>query len=99
MAKIQKKDGSLVIKKSFWSAISIWWSFVFLLAVPFGGLYVQSKGINALLKTSFSEPQEKLIGTIALGVAVASFVLTAIVLFVKFVLIERVLTHSYIWSK
>lgn len=89
MAKIQKKDGSLVIKKSFWSAISIWWSFVFLLAVPFGGLYVQSKGINALLKTSFSAQQEKLIGTIALGVAVASFVLTAIVLFVKFVCVKK----------
>ena len=35
MAKIQQPDGSLVIRKSFWSAISIWWGIiVFLIAIP-----------------------------------------------------------------
>lgn len=39
MAKVKKADGALVIRKSFWSAISIWWQIiVFLLAIPAGGI-------------------------------------------------------------
>ena len=40
MAKVKKADGALVIRKSFWSAISIWWHIlVFLLALPAAGVY------------------------------------------------------------
>ena len=76
MAKIQKKDGSLVIKKSFWSVISIWWTLVFLIAVPVGGVFVGIKG-------------EGFIKTVAVPAAAASFVLTLIILIVKLISVKR----------
>ena len=77
MAKIQKKDGSLVIKKSFWSAISVWWSFVFLLAIPGAGVYAFMTGIMEEYKM------------IILAGAIVSFVLTFIILFVKFICVKK----------
>ena len=75
MAKIQKKDGSLVIKKSFWSVISIWWTLVFLVALPVGGF---------ILSTTESE-----YGMIALVAGLVSAVITFIILFVKFVCVKK----------
>ena len=87
MAKIQKKDGSLVIKKSFWSAISIWWTLVFLVAIPVFGVLVYMEGINNLLNLGVSD--EELFKMVGLGVAAASFVLTFIVLFIKLICVKK----------
>ena len=89
MAKIQKKDGSLVIKKSFWSAISIWWTLVFFIAIPVFGVLLYIKGINGLLGTNFEAQEEDLYKMIALGVAAVSFVITLNVLFVKLVCVKK----------
>ena len=89
MAKIQKKDGSLVIKKSFWSAISVWWALVFLVAVPVFGVIVYSKGLNDLFKMNLDAKQDELFKMVGLGVAAASFALTFIVLFVKFICVKK----------
>lgn len=89
MARIQKKDGSLVIKKNFWSAISVWWTLVFFIAIPVFGVLLYIKGINGLLNTNFEAQKEDLYKMIALGVAVASFVITLIILFVKLVCVKK----------
>lgn len=89
MAKIQKKDGSLVIKKSFWSAISIWWTLVFLVAIPVFGVLVYLDGPNGLLKLNLSEKQDELFKMVGLGVAAASFALTFIVLFIKLICVKK----------
>ena len=74
MAKILKKDGSLVIKKSFWSAISIWWTLVFLVGAPVGGFIVSK------MDSAYS------IAMIA-GLAVAA--LTFVVLVVKLICTKK----------
>ena len=89
MAKIQKKDGSLVVKKNFWSAISVWWALVFLAVVPVAGILVYTKGVNDLLKMTLDAELNNLLKTVGLGVAAASFALTFIVLFVKFVCVKK----------
>ena len=89
MAKIQRKDGSLVVKKSFWSAISVWWTLVFLVVVPVAGVLVFMKGLNALLGMNLPDAQNELFKTVGLGAAAASFVITFIVLFVKFVCVKK----------
>ena len=91
MAKKQKKENALVVKKNFWSTISVWWTLVFLVALPVFGVLVYMKGVNGLLKTNFemTDSQENLYKMIALGVAAASFVFTFIVLFVKFVCAKK----------
>lgn len=78
MARIQQRDGSLVIRKSFWSAISVWWSFVFLLAIPAVGVY-------AFL---FAELEE-MIKLIALAVGATSFVITLLVWLFKFICVRK----------
>ena len=46
MAKIQQPDGSLVIRKSFWSAISIWWGIiVFLIGLPVAGILLMEESM------------------------------------------------------
>ena len=75
MAKIQKKDGSLVIRKSFWSAISIWWTLVFFIGLPAFGVYM---GIS---KHEY--------GMIIMAAGLASFVLSLIVLIVKLVCVKK----------
>ena len=89
MAKIQKKDGSLVIKKNFWSAISVWWTLVFLVIIPVAGVLVYMKGVNELLKMTLAEDTNKLLKTVGLAAAAASFVITFIVLFVKLVCVKK----------
>ena len=89
MASIQKKDGSLVIKKSFWSAISIWWTLVFFIAIPAFGILTGLTGVNKMLGTSFSEEQDSLFSTIALGAGAGSFVISFIVLLVTFVCVKK----------
>ena len=89
MAKIQKKVGSLVVKKNFWSAISVWWALVFLAVVPVAGILVYTKGVNDLLKMTLDAELNNLLKTVGLGVAAASFALTFIVLFVKFVCVKK----------
>lgn len=78
MARIQKKDGSLVIRKSFWSAISVWWSFIFLLAIPGGAAYV-----------FLFMDMEPTVNLIALVVGVLSFVVTALVLLLKLICVRK----------
>ena len=89
MAKIQKKDGSLVIRKSFWSAISIWWALVFLIAIPAGCIIVGLSGVNSMLGMNFEAEQECLINLIAMTVGAASFVITFLSLFVMFVCVKK----------
>ena len=74
MAKIQKKDGSLVIKKSFWSAISIWWTLVFFIGAPVGGF---------ILRTNEDY------GMIALAAGAAVSVISLIVLIVKLICVKK----------
>ena len=75
MAKILKKDGSLVIKKSFWSAISIWWTLVFLVGAPVVGFILNK-----------NESSYGMIAMIA-GLAVAA--LTLVVLVVKLICTKK----------
>ena len=89
MAKIQKKDGSLVIRKSFWSAISIWWTLVFFIAIPAVGVLVGLTGVNNFLGTNFSTEQDSLFSIVALGAGAGSFVISFIALFVKFVCVRK----------
>lgn len=49
MAKIQQPDGSLVIRKSFWSAISVWWSFVFMIVLPVVGVLFMKETMLLLI--------------------------------------------------
>ncbi|MBE7080689.1 MAG: hypothetical protein E7371_05565 [Clostridiales bacterium] len=66
MAKVKKAENALVIKKSFWSAISVWWQIiVFLIAVPAGGI------VCGLLVFGLDD----IIGIILLAVGAASFVI------------------------
>ena len=74
MAKIQKKDGSLVIKKSFWSAISIWWTLVFFIGAPVGGF---------IFRTNEDY------GMIALAAGAAVSVISLIVLIVKLICVKK----------
>jgi hypothetical protein len=74
MAKIQKKDGSLVIKKSFWSAISIWWTLVFFIGAPVAGVLLM-------------ENEE--FGMIALAAGLASCAISLIVLIVKLICVKK----------
>ena len=74
MAKILKKDGSLVVRKSFWSAISIWWTLVFLIGLPVAGIVLM---------------KDESYGMIALGAGAASFVITFIVLIVKLICVKK----------
>lgn len=74
MAKIQKKDGSLVIKKSFWSAISIWWTLVFFIGAPVAGF---------MLRTNEEY------GMIALAAGAAVSVISLIVLIVKLICVKK----------
>ena len=74
MAKIQKKDGSLVIKKSFWSAISIWWALVFFIGAPVAGF---------MLRTNEEY------GMIALAAGAAVSVISLIVLIVKLICVKK----------
>ena len=78
MARIQKKDGSLVMRKSFWSAISVWWSFIFLLAIPAGAAYV-----------FLFMDMEAIVNLIALVVGVLSFAVTALVLLLKLICVRK----------
>ena len=89
MAKILQKDGSLVIKKSFWSTISVWWTLVFLIALPVFGVLVYLKGMNELFNMTLEAQLNNLLKTVGLAVAAASFVLTFIVLFVKLVCAKK----------
>ena len=75
MAKIQKKDGSLVIKKSFWSAISIWWTLVFLVGAP---------GVGFILNKN-----ESSYGMIAMIAGLAVAALTLVVLVVKLICTKK----------
>ena len=75
MAKILKKDGSLVIKKSFWSAISLWWTLVFLVGAPVVGFILNK-----------NESSYGMIAMIA-GLAVAA--LTLVVLVVKLICTKK----------
>ena len=74
MAKIQKKDGSLVMKKSFWSAISIWWTLVFFIGAPVAGF---------MLRTNEEY------GMIALAAGAAVSVISLIVLIVKLICVKK----------
>jgi hypothetical protein len=68
MAKVKKAENALVIKKSFWSAISVWWQIiVFLLAVPAGGI------IGGLIL--MMDDPNNILAFILLGVGAASFVI------------------------
>ena len=87
MAKILQKDGSLLIKKSFWSAISIWWTLVFLVILPVACFYVKGEGFSKILGTPAAS--DSMYGTIALVVALASIVLTLIILFVKLICTKK----------
>ena len=78
MARIQQRDGSLVIRKSFWSAISVWWSFVFLLAIPAVGVYA-----------FFFAELDEMLGLIALAVGAVSFLLTLLVLIIKLICVKK----------
>ena len=49
MARIQQPDGSLVIRKSFWSAISVWWSFVFMIVLPVVGVLFMKETMLLLI--------------------------------------------------
>jgi len=49
MARIQQPDGSLVIRKSFWSAISVWWSFVFMIVLPVVGVLFMNETMLLLI--------------------------------------------------
>ena len=70
MAKVKSIDNALVIKKSFWSAISIWWHIiVFLLGVPAGGI------VCGLVVFGL----EDILGIILLAVGAASFVVDVII--------------------
>ena len=84
MAKVKKAENALVIKKSFWSAISVWWQIiVFLLAVPAGGV------VCGLVVFGL----EDIIGIIALAVGGASFVIDLIGL-----IIEAICTSRTSWT-
>lgn len=73
MAKVKSIDNALVIRKSFWSAISIWWHIiVFLLGVPAGGI------VCGLVVFGL----EDILGIILLAVGAASFVVDVIILII-----------------
>ena len=74
MAKILKKDGSLVVRKSFWSAISIWWTLVFFIGAPVAGF---------MLRTNEEY------GMIALAAGAAVSVISLIVLIVKLICVKK----------
>lgn len=80
MAKVKKAENSLVIKKSFWSAISVWWQIiVFLIGVPAGGI------VCGLVVFGL----EDIIGIILLAVGAASFVIDLFGLIVEAICAAR----------
>ena len=86
--KIKQPDGTLVVRKSFISAISIWWNIIiFGLGLPIGGVlayflvdftkYIKAPGVG------------EVIGLSIMSVGIAIFAINLLYLIIKAVIVKR----------